>query len=366
MSRHSHWFARGFSLIEMTVVLAITGALGLAAWKLLPALRPAAEGNRTQLILSEARQAVEGYVLRAHRLPCPDTDGDGLENCTATSVVGSLPYRTLGLSSSQALRYGVYRNANLMTAQDADLAVVKDRLIPLLPPTGFSMEQNGLDFCWGLRNAAAAPSGLVAGSVPVAYAIAHSGADGVFNGANATATGFEAPGQPLSSAYDDQVVATGLSELSGRLACPARLGEVQGAARAAYSAYDIDRSAGMYQEFRTFAVPVREANVALAATNLALSILDVANATATGITSVALTGVTAGVGAGSIAAAALGIAASAAAMVAATASTVTAGLALDKAKKQKTAAEAFKAKTTILAVEAMTAALAADKRGISP
>lgn len=359
-------FTRGFSLVEMAVVLAVTGALGLAAWKLLPALRPAAEGARPERILMEAQQAVEGYILRAHRLPCPDTDGDGLENCTAVSVTGTLPHRTLGLASGQTLRYGVYRNANFAAARDADLAAAKDRFIAQLAPGTFSFAQNGLDFCWALRNAVAEPAGIVAGAVPVAYAIAYPGGDGVFNGANALGTGFESPAHPASATYDDQVVAAGLAELSGRLACPLRLGEAQGAARAAFAAYDIDRSAAMYQEFRAFAVQVRTANVALATTSLALSILDVTNATATGVTSVALTAVTVGAGAGTIAAAALGIGAAVAANIVAIASTVTAGLALDKANRQKAAADAYRLRTATLAAEAITAALAADRKGISP
>lgn len=365
MKRHGHR-KMGFSLIEMTVVLAAAGALGLAAWKLLPALRPAAEGDPVRRSLMEAQQAVEGFVLRAHRLPCPDTDGDGLENCTATAVVGKLPYRTLGVSAGQALRYGVNRNANLTAKLDADLAVVKDRFVPSLPVAGASVQQNGLDFCWALRNAISAPGGLTAGTVPVAYAIAHAGGNGAFDGANATTTGFAPPAQPKTGAYDDQVVASGLAELSGRLSCPRLLGEAQGAARAAFAAYDVDRNALMYQRFREFAVSVRHTNTIMAGVNAGLATLDLVNATATGITSVALTLATAGTAGGAIAAAAAAITAASASLVAASASLVSAGLAEQKANQQKTAADAFKANTLLLSAQAMAAALSADRKGLVP
>jgi len=68
-------------------------------------------------------QAIRGFYLSQRRLPCPDLDDDGLENCGGVAY-GSLPYRSLGLSPSREfgwlvpVGYGVYKGAGT-----ADLTV---------------------------------------------------------------------------------------------------------------------------------------------------------------------------------------------------------------------------------------------------
>lgn len=357
----------GFSLVEMAVVLAITGILGLAAWKLAPALRPVAEGDTAQRSLMEAQQALEGFIVRAYRLPCPDTDDDGLENCgTTTNSVGKLPWRTLGLSTGQNLRYGVYRNSNAAAANDADLAVLKDRYIPSLPPGTTSTVSNGLDFCWALRNAAATPAGLKAGGVPVAYALAHPGRNGQFEKANATPGDFELAAEPASASYDDRVLTAGLPELSGRLSCPQLLGAAQGAARSAYAAYDLDRNAEMYQNFRGFAVIVAKNNVEFSGYTLVLAVNDVATTVATSATTIAIAAVTKGVTTPIIAVNALAIAAAVAALYAATAGVAAAELGKASATARKDAADNNRTHTLLTLSDSLSAAKNADSKGLTP
>lgn len=111
---------RGFSLIELAIVLVIVtllvgGLVGPLAAQV--QARRAAETERT---LAEARDAVTGYAM-THRsatgrpyLPCPDVDGDGREDrvgkkCRATA--GYFPWVDLASAAQDAwgnrLRYAV-------------------------------------------------------------------------------------------------------------------------------------------------------------------------------------------------------------------------------------------------------------------
>ncbi|MEW5889540.1 MAG: type II secretion system protein [Pseudomonadota bacterium] len=350
--------ARGFSLVELAVGLAVLGAIGLAVWKFLPVSRQIAEGDPVVRDLRHAQAAVEGYALRRHRLPCPDTDGDGREDCAA-GALGRLPWRDLGLEGKTGrLAYGVYR------AAPNDLAQAAARFTPLLPPPHASAKVNGLDLCVALRAAAAAPSGLTAGGVPAAYAVADPGPNGAFDGPNAA--GFELPGRPAAPDYDDRVAAAGLAELSGRLQCPTRLGEAQAAARAAYAAYDLDRDAQQFQDFRDFAYQVRQTDTKLAAAKLGLATADMADAIGTSASAISIAANSVGVGAGVVVAAVGGIGAAAAALAAATASTVMAAIAEAKAQAQAQGAAEFRTQTAAALAQAANAAIDADTKGLTP
>jgi prepilin-type N-terminal cleavage/methylation domain-containing protein len=151
---------RGFTLLELAVVLLISAVIGLALWKLLPAMRGSANADTPRMTLRAAQDALDGFVLREHRLPCPAamptaaSASNGIEDCSASRQVGSLPYATLGLAASDlfltgtTLRYGVYRNAAATSALDADLALAKPRFDPLTP-VSVRGATNGLDFCVG-------------------------------------------------------------------------------------------------------------------------------------------------------------------------------------------------------------------------
>ncbi len=356
---------RGYSLVELAIVLAIMGVVGIVIWSLPQLLRPVAQGDFVASELQLAEQSLAGFVLNNNRLPCPDTVGDGLEHCNA-NFIGSFPFKTLGYAPSQTLRYGVYRNANAAAASDADLAIIKDRYAPLLPPTTIPVANiNGLDLCLGLRNAIAVPAALTASGVPVAYALASPGVNNVFEGAQAGG-GFDLPGQPQTSTNDDRVAAAGLPEFASRLGCPTRLDAVNGAARAAFASYDLDRFAAEYQRFRMFVVQVRTTATVMAAVSVTLATVDLANAVATGTSALVLTAQSAGIGAGTILAAAGGVAAATAALVAATAGVVSAGIALNTANQQKTAADLYKNQTALWAADALSTAQAADTKGLLP
>src|SRR5690606_4426982 len=105
----------GWSLVELSVVLAVLGLLGLVLWRLLPLAPKVAESGAADRELAAAGQALVGYALAHNGLP-PPLVVDGQE---------MLPTEVLGLPSTLRLRYQVL----------PALAATPDELFsPTLPP----------------------------------------------------------------------------------------------------------------------------------------------------------------------------------------------------------------------------------------
>ena len=96
---------RGFTLIEMAIVLLI---VSLLLGGLLPTISGQIEQqhrNETRKYMDEVRDALLGYAITNKHLPCPDSNGDGMAEAactTATSQVGTLPYKDLGVTGKDA------------------------------------------------------------------------------------------------------------------------------------------------------------------------------------------------------------------------------------------------------------------------
>ncbi len=123
---------KGFTLVELAMALVV---VALILGGLLVPLGTQVEQRKiseTQKALDEIREALIGYALDgAHSatdgkpyLPCPDTDGDGLEQPRAAGVCpsqeGRVPWATLGTPKTDAwgnqFRYRVHPSFSSSTA----------------------------------------------------------------------------------------------------------------------------------------------------------------------------------------------------------------------------------------------------------
>lgn len=101
---------KGFSLLEIAVVMVLIGLLAGGGIPLLRTLTERKTRNDTLAYLREVRTTLIYFAERTGRLPWADTDGDGVENPGSQS--GRLPYLTLQVAPrdaySRTLAYAVH------------------------------------------------------------------------------------------------------------------------------------------------------------------------------------------------------------------------------------------------------------------
>lgn len=94
---------KGFTLLEVAIVLVIVGLLLAGGVNLLSGSADTSKYKQTQNELHEVKEALIAYYTQLKRLPCPDTGNDGLEetSCvTGNALRGFLPHVTLGIGGS--------------------------------------------------------------------------------------------------------------------------------------------------------------------------------------------------------------------------------------------------------------------------
>ncbi len=276
---------RGYSLIELSIVLAALGLVAIVAAKFMvhaPAKLSPQSGSLPEAMF-RVDAALKGFLFAQSRLPCPALNTLGVESCGGSNAVGEVPWRTLGLPSipknrtGLTLRYGVYRAANATLSLDADLAQSVDRFNPLLPVANTlppnivrtavtpAAQVNAVDACMGLRTAMRNPLGTAlrvntpTGLLQRAYVLVDPGptdADpnaatvSLFDGLNATATTtnlFEMPETVVSATYNDKVLSVGFSELWGEMHCSASMSAVHAHANIASSAVILQQAESDYR-----------------------------------------------------------------------------------------------------------------------
>ena len=108
--------AKGFTLVEMAVVLVILGFVISALLLPVAAQRDQAYRTQTDNQLEIARKALLGFAQTNGRLPCPATDtsagleapvGGSTSAVACTVLVGYLPAGTLGIQPVNAAGYAV-------------------------------------------------------------------------------------------------------------------------------------------------------------------------------------------------------------------------------------------------------------------
>ena len=92
-----------FTLLEVSITLVVVGLLMAGGMGLMSATSDVAKYKATQGQLAEIKTGLSSYYTQFFRLPCPDTDGDGVEdfvsgNCTNSR--GFLPHVTLGIGGN--------------------------------------------------------------------------------------------------------------------------------------------------------------------------------------------------------------------------------------------------------------------------
>lgn len=230
-------FMTGFTLIELIIVLIVVGLMTTAFTVSLQMVNESSIREQTQTLINKAELAVINFALANNRLPCPDTNSDGVEDCGGGVAVGTVPFQTMRLdakvidASGQNITYSIYRNP----AAQADLGVLTELKNAI---NGLNLLDR-LDFCASLKNAqtAAAASNLLSVSlnvqgigclggadfINVAFLLTSSGikdADNLppsnrFDQENNTnpALCFASPKKAISSQYDDLLAATSFSKL---------------------------------------------------------------------------------------------------------------------------------------------------------
>ena len=100
---------KGFTILEVAIVLAIVGLLLAGGVNLLSTSSDTAKYKQAQYDLQEVKEAMLSFYNINKYVPCPDTDGDGIENPptrtgVCTNIRGFLPHVTLGIGGAGGVR----------------------------------------------------------------------------------------------------------------------------------------------------------------------------------------------------------------------------------------------------------------------
>lgn len=226
LSPYSYRAQRGFSLVELAVVLVIMGVVG-GGFTLIAKRALASKTQQVVTFESESfiAQVIE-FAQRNHRLPCADNNADGVEDCAANG--SGVPYVTLLMNQRPTASPGgqiVYRvSPDLRAVSTADT-----------PPWRMAVTDSD-DFCRQIatslrqpltlaepaiieRGANCTVAGIAANSALVLVDSGSTDANAsgsVFDGVNGAANNcYEAPSRAHDVNYDDTVTALSKSVLAG-------------------------------------------------------------------------------------------------------------------------------------------------------
>ena len=212
--------SRGFSLVELAVSLTVLGVLAASAAAAYGSLFRNGGGKlTTDAQLASLSESVIAFARTRHRLPCPDTAGNGyealvLDACPAGIEVGWLPYLSLGLgqpAAQQRAIYGVYRKPAADLAVSASAATLSSAAgqgadSNYVYLTGDGTTANGVEDC--VNNVASNPAFVI-----LAPGEDRSGDGKQVDGIHSTLPGsghcFAAPTRGVDTNFDDRTIALG-------------------------------------------------------------------------------------------------------------------------------------------------------------
>lgn len=134
-------FSNGFTMIEIAIVMIIIGAFISFGVGMVGTLFKGNRFKQTKVTVKNAKDALMGYALKNNRFPCPDTDGDGVEDCSYTPSSPfkdtRLPYVTINIKGKDSYMNQLYYDVNDETVNSKTLT---------------STSMTGYDFCTILKN----------------------------------------------------------------------------------------------------------------------------------------------------------------------------------------------------------------------
>ena len=121
---------KGFSLIELSMVLVIIGFLMSAGVGIMISVNKTSKIAKEKANMTIIKNSLISYAFSRGKLPCPDTDGDGSENRLSSGDCANcanppcgLPFKDLNISSvntdTWSLPYG-YDVTDILTTTDSD------------------------------------------------------------------------------------------------------------------------------------------------------------------------------------------------------------------------------------------------------
>jgi len=222
----SNSLQKGFTLVELAVVTLIISVITAGFVVMAKSVITQQQQQRVAYETATLIPQLVDFAQRNNRLPCPDSDGDGVENCGSTGT--GFPFNTILLSKPAVSSIG-----------GAVSYIVSPDLIALSniddPQWKFSAT-NRQDFCRQLTNSliktltVSEPAIVSRGSsvCSVANVVANpaviivdsgstnaDGAGNVFDGLNGSGFCYSSPAQPQTANYDDTVLVLGKALLAG-------------------------------------------------------------------------------------------------------------------------------------------------------
>jgi len=131
----------GFSLVEISIVLVIIGLILSMGLGMMKSLTRTSSVKKVKSDMEIAGNALHAFAISRGRLPCPDTDGDGRENCPVSSCASppcGLPYLDIGTDAADAWAQRFYYDVTdiLTTTTQQNQCVVLYELQNFYPWSG--------------------------------------------------------------------------------------------------------------------------------------------------------------------------------------------------------------------------------------